>query len=628
MTFSLEMYKSKSDDESLNSSISLMTQILEANGDTYADNFPISIDPFEYHFSSDEELAEWKKRFDIPAEASAEEAFYIFRDKYHINSDDINEIRRILAIRYEISTVGYSATRSLPISDSISRESAVQIQENSLDLTGFNVVTDSKRVYYMGSLASHILGYMGRIAENDEQRLESQGDTYEYEPDDKIGKTGIERVFEKYLRGTDGIKQIDMDVNGTITGEYVTQEAIGGSDVVLTIDANLQTVLENSLAQCISNIQSGYYSTAYAAKGGAAVVVDVNTGEILAMASNPDYSPQFMYDGISTSDQIAQYNAYTDQNAFLNKSIQGTYAPGSTFKMVTAIAGLETGVITPTEKINDTGVYTAVGRPYANCWYYNSYHRGHGYLNVSGAIQKSCNFFFYETARRMGIDNLATYARYFGLGQKTGVELLGESAGKLAAGGDGWTEGQTIRAAIGQSTNAFTPIQMAKYIAMIANGGNKIDISIIKDVINSNGAYVSRDELNQYVKNELGLEDDTSPDLTINPDTIQVVKEAMKSVAEEGGTAYSVFRNFGIEIGGKTGSAETTSEDGGDVNAWFVGFAPYDNPQIAVVVVVENGGHGYYTAEVVKSIVQEYFGTNTEAVTEDMSIQSEQESMN
>lgn len=628
MTFSLEMYKSKSDDESLNSSISLMTQILETNGDSYVDNFPISIEPFEYNFSSEEELTEWKEENDIPLEASAEEAFYIFRDKYEINSDDIYEIRRILAIRYEITTVGYSATRSLPISDSISRESAVQIQENSLDLTGFNVVTDSKRIYYMGSLASHILGYMGRISESDEERLESQGDTYEYASDDKVGKTGIERVFEKYLRGTDGIKQIDMDVNGTITGEYVTQEAIGGSDVILTIDANLQSVLESSLAQCISNIRNGYYGSVYEAKGGAAVVVDVNTGEILAMASNPDYSPQFMYDGISTSEQIAQYNSYTEQNAFFNKAIQGNYAPGSTFKMVTAIAGLETGAITADERINDTGVYTAVGRPYANCWYYDSYHVGHGYLNVSGAIQKSCNFFFYETARRMGIENLANYAKYFGLGQKTGVELLSESSGSLASGGDGWTAGDTIRAAIGQSDNAFTPIQMAKYIAMIANGGNKIDLTIIKNVMNSNGSTVSTDELNNYVKIELGLEDDTSPDLTINSENIQVVKEAMKSVAEEGGTAYSVFRDFGIEIGGKTGSAETSSGDGGDVNAWFVGFAPYDNPQIAVVVVVENGGHGYYTAEVVKAIVQEYFGTNTAAVTEDMSVQSEQERMN
>lgn len=624
MTFSLEMYKSKSDNESLNSSISLMTQILQNNGDTYADNFPISIEPFAFNFSSDEELANWKKKYNIPSEASAEEAFYIFRDKYEINSEDIQEIRRVLAIRYEITTVGYSATRSLPISSNISRTSAVQIQENSLDLTGFNVVTDSKRTYYMGSLASHILGYMGRISDTDKERLESEGEADKYESDDKIGKTGIERTFEKYLKGTDGIKQIDMDVNGTITGEYVTQEAIGGSDIVLTIDANLQNVLENSLAQCISHIQTGYYSNVYEAKGGAAVVVDVNTGEILAMASNPDYSPEIMTAGVSSE----QLDIYNSQNAFWNKAIQGTYAPGSTFKMVTAIAGLETSAITANERINDVGVYTDVGWPYANCWYYNSYHTGHGYLNVSGAIQKSCNYFFYETGRRVGIENLAKYANYFGLGKKTGIELFGEKAGYMPNGDGDWNAGKTIRAAIGQSDDLFTPVQMAKYIAMVANGGNEIDLTIIKNVINSNGVNASKDEVNEYVKNELGLEDDLPSNLSISQDTIEVVKEAMKSVAEEGGTAYSVFQDFGIEIGGKTGSAETTKEDGGDVNAWFVGFAPYENPQIAVVVVVENGGHGFYTAEVVKSVVQEYFGTNVEAVVENMNVSSEQESLN
>jgi len=298
MTFSLEMYKSKANDKSLNSSIALMTGILQANGDSYVDHFPISIDPFAFNFSSEEELIEWKKEYKIPETASAEEAFYLFRDKYSIESEDISEIRRILAIRYEITTKGYSATTSLAISKTISRNSAIQLQENSLDLTGVNVVINTDRAYNMGNLASHIIGYMGRISDSDKDRLKSSGDSHKYESSDKIGKFGIERVFEKYLRGTDGIKQIDMDVNGTITGEYVTQEALGGSDIVLTIDANLQRVTEESLANCIAGIQNGAYGSAYNATGGAAVVVDVNTGEILAMASNPDYNPQVLYDGI------------------------------------------------------------------------------------------------------------------------------------------------------------------------------------------------------------------------------------------------------------------------------------------------------------------------------------------
>ena len=627
MAFSLEMYKTKADDSSINHSISVMTQILESNGDSYVDNFPISINPFNYNFSSEEKLNEWKERYDIPLAASAEEAFYLFRDKYKIESEDVDEIRRVLSIRYAITTKGYSSTKSIEISSSISRNSAIQLQEHSLELTGVNVVTESNRIYYMGNLASHVLGYMGRISESDLKRLENENDIYNYESDDKIGKVGIERVFEKYLRGQDGIKQIDMDVDGTISGEYVTQEAIGGSDIVLTIDANLQRVAEQSLATCIENIRNGSYSQAYDAQGGTVVVVNVNNGEVLAMASNPDYTPQLLYDGISN----AQYQDYQNRKVWSNKAIQSSNAPGSTFKMVTAVAGLETGVITPTERINDTGTYYYTDDFSPRCWYRS----GHGYVNVKDAIKKSCNFFFYEVGNRAGIDNLSKYAKYFGLGSKTGIELTGEVSGSVASkevaekNGDKWQGGDTLSAAIGQSYNDYTPIQMAKYIAMIANGGKNIDITIIKDIMNSDGTTEVREKLNTFVNSELKLSENNQSEVTnVSAETLAIVKEGMRSVAmDEGGTAYTVFKNFNIEIGGKTGSAEAGANNS-IVNAWFVGFAPYDNPEIAVIVMVENGGHGYYTADVVKAVVDEYFGANKADVVEDMSVRTEDESFN
>lgn len=627
MAFSLEMYKTKADDSSINHSISVMTQILESNGDSYVDNFPISINPFSYNFSSEEKLNEWKERYDIPLAASAEEAFYLFRDKYKIESEDVDEIRRVLSIRYAITTKGYSSTKSIEISSSISRNSAIQLQEHSLELTGVNVVTESNRIYYMGNLASHVLGYMGRISESDLKRLENENDIYNYESDDKIGKVGIERVFEKYLRGQDGIKQIDMDVDGTISGEYVTQEAIGGSDIVLTIDANLQRVAEQSLATCIENIRNGSYSQAYDAQGGTVVVVNVNNGEVLAMASNPDYTPQLLYDGISN----AQYQDYQNRKVWSNKAIQSSNAPGSTFKMVTAVAGLETGVITPTERINDTGTYYYTDDFSPRCWYRS----GHGYVNVKDAIKKSCNFFFYEVGNRTGIDNLSKYAKYFGLGSKTGIELTGEVSGSVASkevaekNGDKWQGGDTLSAAIGQSYNDYTPIQMAKYIAMIANGGKNIDITIIKDIMNSDGTTEVREKLNTFVNSELKLSGNNQSEVTnVSAETLAIVKEGMRSVAmDEGGTAYTVFKNFNIEIGGKTGSAEAGANNS-IVNAWFVGFAPYDNPEIAVIVMVENGGHGYYTADVVKAVVDEYFGANKADVVEDMSVRTEDESFN
>lgn len=630
MKFSLEMYKSKTDDAQLNDSILLMTTILENNGNSYVDTFPISIDPFEYHFDSEEELAEWKEKYDIPETASAEEAFYLFRDKYSINNDNVKEIRQILAIRYAISTIGYSTTRSIAISDEISREAAVQLQENSQNLTGVNIVVEPVRVYHQGSLASHIIGYASRIRKENLDELEAEGDTHEYDVDDKVGQTGIEKVFENYLRGEDGTKQIDMSVDGTVTGEYTSQEAIGGADVVLTVDANLQRIAEDSLERNIMKIREGGFGEAYEATTGAVVVTNVNTGEILAMASYPDYEVGLFYDGISNE----KYKEYESAKAFYNRAAQGTYPPGSIYKMITAVAGLETGNVTVNERINDNGPFYVTDDPdydkHPACWYYNSYGRGHGLLNVSGALMKSCNYYFYEVSNRIGVETLGEFARYFGFGKKTGIEIS-ESVGivpERSLVDRYWSKADTASASIGQGFDTATPIQMAKYISMIANGGHPIDLSVVKSVIKSNGSQVAQEELDKYVAKKLGREIEKTEDKNISEETINAVHEGMRSVAEEeGGTAYSVFKDFGIELGGKTGSAEMTSvKNSKDVIAWFAGFAPYDNPEIAIVVMVEKGGHGYYTAEVVRDIMTEYFGMNIQETNEDMSASIEIES--
>ena len=398
-----------------------------------------------------------------------------------------------------------------------------------------------------------------------------------------------------------------MSVDGTVTGETVTEEAKQGSTIALTIDSKLQQVTENALKNNINKIRSGGFSNSYNAKGGTVVVIDVHSGEILAMASNPDYNPNSWVGGIST----AEYNKIKENNALFNKAIQGAYAPGSIFKMVTALAGLETGAISTSEKINDTGRYTRYRDYQPVCWYYTSYHRGHGWQDVSGAIKNSCNYFFYEVGNRIGIQTLDKYATYFGLGKKTRIELPSETSGTLAspeaakALNETWSAGQNLSAAIGQSYNNFSPIQVAKYIAMVANGGNKINPTLIKRILNADGTESSKKEIEQYVKTKLNLGDTEEENLTFSNANIKAVLEGMRSVTEDG-TASSVFRDFDIEVGGKTGSAEA----GQDVNAWFAGFAPFDDPEIAVVVMVENGGHGFYTAEVAKEIIAEYFGMN------------------
>ena len=612
----LKLYKTKIDDETLNTSLLNIVKVLEENSDIYVDNLPIKVEPFEF-IISEEEQERWKKENNIDEGKSAEECFYILKEKYKIDVENVKDARKIMTLRYTIAKEGYSSTKNVELASNISNKSVAIFNEKNESFPGLTVQTGAIRSYPSGSLASHILGYVGRINEN--ELKENSG----YSLNDRIGKTGIEYIFEPYLKGQDGIKQIDMAVDGTVTGEYITREAVAGNNVILTIDANLQKVTEDALKNNISKIKSGGYGTAYNAEAGAVVVMNVKTGEVLAMASYPDFEPQLFVDGISAE----KYNEYISEEAkfpFLNRTISSVYAPGSTFKMVTALAALETGALTTQEKINDTGIYKYSSDYQPKCWIYKSYGRGHGYLNVTDAIKHSCNYFFYELGNRIGIDTLSRYSKALGLGDKTGVELLGEVEGTISSKetskqkGQIFTGGNTLQAAIGQHDNSFTPIEMAKYISIIANGGNNIDVTIIKGIMDQDGNSISEEELNEFVKSRLGINKETPIELDFNSENLRAILEGMRGVtSESGGTAYSYFKDFNIEVGGKTGSAQTGIE--GKTNAWFVGFAPFDNPEIAVVVLVENGGSGGYTAEVARDIIAEYFGMNANKITEDMS---------
>ena len=615
--YSAEIYSTKVSDEELNLAIEKFIEILESNEDKYIDNLPIKVDPFEFTEKDEEDQREWKKENDLDENYSAEQVFYALKEKYEISNDDVNTARKIMAVRYEISSVGYSSTRSVTIARDISNTSAVQIREQNAKLAGINVVTEPTVSYTSGSLASHILGYVGAISE---EEYSTRKDTYRN--DDIIGKDGVQKVFEEYLKGTDGVKQVDMTVDGAITSEYISEEAVAGSDVVLTIDANLQKVAEEALEQNIKDIADGKYGEGNDADAGAVVVMNVNTGEVLAMASYPDYNPERYSEEYDPNDETGKY---------YNRAIRSIYAPGSTFKMVVASAALDTGEITTRTRINDNGVY-----PYGDgqaCWYYRSYGVGHGYLNLTQAIKYSCNYFFYDLGYRMGIDTIAEYAGRYGLGKKTGVELMGESSGIVASreyansiGYTTWYPADTLSAAIGQSFNSYTPIQMARYISMIANGGKNVDVSIIKSIINPDGTEISKEEIENFVKDTVGTENELKEDLNISEENLDAIREGMKGVTSEpGGTAYSTFADFDIDIAGKTGSAQTGNE--GEADGWFVGFAPYDEPEIAVVVMVEKAGSGGYTAVVAKEIMEEYFGMNSEKVTEDKNAESSVESV-
>ena len=597
--YSLEIYKSKIDENTLNNTLLEVVKVLEKNGDTYKDDFPVQINPIQFNID-EEKRKNWLKSNNLSEDFTAEEVIQKYKEKYEIYNEDIEEVRKIIAIRYGIEKEGYSSMSSYTISDNISSKSVAVFEEQNLSFPGIDIETSPVRTYLRGSLASHTIGYIGSINEEEYKNNE------EYFMNDYIGKAGVEYVFESYLRGKNGKKQTDMSIDGTTTGEYVTEEAIQGSDVVLTLDANLQYVAENALKNNIEKIRNGGFGEKRAVEAGAVVVLDIKSGEVLAMASYPEFEPELFINGISQD----KWNEYTEEgkSALINRCMQSAYAPGSIFKMVSAVAGLETGAITATETIYDTGVYPKGHKP--RCWYYSSYGVGHGALNVSGAIKNSCNYYFYELITRMGIENLEKYAKYFGLGEKTNIELPGEVAGTLAGKslydrlGETWYYGNSLSAVIGQAENNFTPLQIAKYIAMLTNGGKDIDVTIVKEIINSDGTTEDTESIQKYTNDRLNLTKTDKEDLNIKQGNLDVVLEGMKSVTTEtGGTAYSVFKNFEIEVGGKTGSAEA----GGKVNAWFAGFAPYDDPEIAIVVMVENGSHGYYTAEVAKEIIEQHF---------------------
>ena len=605
--YSLKIYKSKIDEQNLNTTILNAIFVLEKNGDKYNDDFPININPVSFKYENQERINKWLEENDLADGTTAEQALEHFIDEYSLKQYSLEEARKIIAVRYGIDVNGYSSMRGYEISPEVCEKSVAQIEEMNHTFPGINIEYRPIRKYYYSSLASHVLGYVGKIG--NEEYTQNEG----YELDDYIGKTGIEYVCEKFLKGKDGLKQTDMSIDGTTTGEYITEEAISGSNVMLTIDAKVQQVAEKALKENIEKINNGDYGEKREVYAGSVVVLNVKTGEVISMVSYPDFEPQLFVDGISTE----KWNEYTvkGRSALINRTMQSAYAPGSIFKMVPAIAGLETGKITKDEQIECAGIYPGGYKP--KCWYYTTYGRGHGYLTVSQAIQKSCNCYFYEVGTRIGIDNIEKYATYFGLGQKTNIELPGEISGTLAGKklyeklDEAWYYGNTLSAVIGQAENNFTPIQMARYIAMLTNGGKKLDLTIIKDIINNQGESIKTEEVKDYINKRLGIEKTSEENLNIQKENLKTVLEGMQSVTEEGGTAYSVFKDFPIQVGGKTGSAEAGNDK---TNAWFVGFAPYENPEIAVVVLVENGAHGYYSAEVTKEIMEAYFGLNEEIV--------------
>lgn len=576
-----------------------LIELCRANGQEHEDSLPISnAQPFSYTYvfgagsEQEEDMVAYLKKRKWPLDLPAGEVIDRLAERYEIPETYTPEQKRAIAgVRYEMEVRQFSTTLPFVFAEDIDVALATKIQEQNRLFSCVSITVKPQRQYQTKS-AAHILGRVGNIYAEEYAELKEQG----YHRNDEIGKDGMERYLEEYLRGMDGTQTIETTTSGKITNMVSEVAPVSGKECTLTIDTAVQTAAEEALAYIIPKLRrEGLTNSRWGgnnSKGGAVVAIDVKTGGVLAMASNPTYD---------LTEFNKNYNAMLKDplKPMLNRAISGHYPPGSTFKMVTSLAALDAGTINTGSTVVDEGIYTYYKGYQPRCDIYKTYGKTHGSVNVSGAIKVSCNYFFYDVGRRVGIDKIEETAKKFGFGSTTGIELPGELSGQVAghetrekAGGI-WYDGDTLGAAIGQSDTLVTPLQLANYTAMLASRGTQYRPHLLRRV---------RDpETNEIIFSETPtvLNQVEYDDAYWNA----VLDGMYRAAHEPDGTAYAVFKEYPIKVGAKTGSAQAP----GGSHALFVAFAPFDDPEIAVAVVVENGGQGSRIAEVAKRVFDAYF---------------------
>ncbi|MEJ2199417.1 MAG: penicillin-binding protein 2 [Desulfuromonadaceae bacterium] len=483
--------------------------------------------------------------------------------------------------------------RPFPLAEDVSREVLEKVQENSIDLPGVLTEVHPLRFYPHGELAAHLFGYLGEITQRELQRKEFSEN---YRPGDFVGKRGLEKLYERYLRGVEGERRVEVDVRGRELRILKTQEPRHGNKVFLTLRHDLQQVAEQ----------------AFGAEAGAAVVLDVRTGEVLALVSLPSFNPELFARGISGQEWIELLQ--NPRHPLQDKTIQGQYPPGSLFKIVTALAALKAGVVSPATTVDCLGAFPLGNREF-RCWKKG----GHGHTDLKKALKESCDVWFYKISLEVGIDRIADMARSLGLGQTLGFALEGEKPGlipdrswKKRAYGVRWYDGETVIAAIGQGYVLATPLQLAVMTAAVANGGTVLRPQVVSRIEDLAGNVLQ--QMSPEVINEAKLA----------PDDLQAVRRGLEAVVNEaGGTAWS-SRLEQIRIAGKTGTSQVIKLKDEDTSpeeiayrfrdhALFAAYAPTTAPEIAVVVLVEHGGGGgSNAAPVAQKIIASYFGLNLE----------------
>ena len=519
------------------------------------------------------QLTKVLSRLKLDASTDAQTLAKHYVTKYKLSSDlySKEQIRTLMRLWYEMERADFGSFASYTIAHDVDIGVVTRIEERGIE--GVTVKAITERVYHYPGIATHILGRVGKITAESAERYDELG----YPMDAIVGVSGCELAFESILRGQDGTKVIRLDDDGNVIEEYYEVEPKSGNDVWLTIDIELQIAAEQGLADSIAATGTAKY--------GSICATDPQTGAVLAIASYPTYDVTLL------SDQ-SYVDSVTQDGAWLNRALQETYAPGSTYKIGVALAALENNEINTSTTFVCNHIYPYLHQP--TCL------GTHGSTNIFEAIQESCNIFFYTLGHRMGIEAITDYTLRLGLGTSTGIEL-GEAIGSVADPefASSWGEGNDVSAAIGQSDHAYTPLQLSVYMSSIVNGGTRYSAHLLDSV----RTFYSNDIVESYNTTVLDK-------VEFSSSTLDVLLESMRRVVYNNDEILRRFQNVpsDVTVGGKTGTAEI---DGKLDTALFSGFAPLYDPEIVVTCVIEEGLHGYYASSAVAKVMEVYFNNKS-----------------
>lgn len=564
--------------DDINDIILALIKLCKKYDTEWTDELPLSAKA-PYGFKKGESTDKLLTTLNLAHYATAENCFNAMVEKYKLEGYSKSEQRKIMGVRYSMQIADFSISYPFTFAEDISTELMRKIAESSYALKGVTIEVAPFREYTDTTLAVNLIGTVGPIFQEDWESYKEKGYSY----NDKVGKSGIEKWAEEYLRGIDGEITYYLNSKGDIISSEITKEPIAGKTVMMSLDKNLQKKTQESLKEKVKSLQK----QGGTCKAGCAVAIDIDTGKVLAAANYPTYDSATMsqnYDKLQSD----------PAKPLVNRAFQGVYPIGSTIKPAVAVAAMENGLYKAGETVRCVQTYDYFADYKPKCLHY------HGPIALNNALALSCNYFFFEMGKRVGATTLTDYYKQFGLGVKTGVEV-DDSRGILLEPDNDNVGGTTLQISIGQM-NAFTPLQLANYVATLSNGGTHYKASLINKIVSYDFSS-TYETVSPHVVNTVDI---SSP-------TLKAVKKGMLSVTEDG-TGQAALGDYKIKVGGKTGTSQV---NGAADHSIFIAFAPFDNPEIAISVVLENGSSGFTAGSIVRDMLDAYFFTDLDSSKDD-----------